>query len=129
MIIQNWLEIHLQNKIYSMSITRKLKIHLSAKSVEPFSQPWINVLGILWIIVKTKGIVKSVLKLLPGEIISRTSVITFFLFAIVNSEYESPDRFDCTNFVLLKYLYDESHVNKHENQRLYSKTIIPLPPL
>jgi hypothetical protein len=49
-------------------------------------------------IVKTKGNVKSLLKLLPGEIISRTYVI----FAIVNSEYENPDSFDCTNLFLQK---------------------------
>ena len=73
-------------------------------------------------IVKTKGSVKSLLKLLPGEIIYRNSVIIFFLFEIVN-----PDRFDCTNLFLLKYLYDESHVKEHGNPRLYSKTIIPLP--
>ena len=62
-------------------------------------------------IVKTKGSVKSLMKLLPGEIISRTSVVTF-LFEIVNSEYENPDGFDCTNFFLLKYLYGESHVKR-----------------
>jgi hypothetical protein len=45
----------------------------------------------------------------------------------VNSEYENPDRFDCTNLFLLKYLYDESHVKEHGNQRLYSKTIFLLP--
>jgi hypothetical protein len=77
-------------------------------------------------IVKTKGSVKSLLKLLPEEIISRTLVI-IFLFSIVNSEYENPDRFNCTHLFLLKYLYDESHVTEHGNQRLYSKTIIPLP--
>jgi hypothetical protein len=83
MIVQNWLEIHIQ-KNYSMSLKRKLKINLSAKSLEPFSQPRINFLGILWMIVKTKGSVKSLLKLLPEEIISRTSVITF---VICNSEF------------------------------------------
>jgi hypothetical protein len=45
----------------------------------------------------------------------------------VNSEYENPDRLYCTNLFLLKYLYDESHVKEHGNQRLYAKTIIPLP--
>jgi hypothetical protein len=39
----------------------------------------------------------------------------------VNSEYENPDRFDCTNLFLLKYLYGKSHVKEHGNQRLYSK--------
>ena len=79
MIIQNWIEIH-NNKtsFYSMSQTRKLKINLSAKSVEAFSQPWINFFGILWMIVKNKGSVKSLLKLLHGEIISGTYVNTFF---------------------------------------------------
>ena len=77
-------------------------------------------------IVKTKGSVKSLLRLLPGEIISRNSVITF-LFAKVNSEYENRNRFDCTNLFLLKYLYDESHVKEHGNPRLYFKKIIPLP--
>ena len=79
MIIQNWLEIH-NNKtcFYSVSQTRKLKINWSAKSVEAFSQPWINFLGILRMIVKTKGSVKSLLKLLSGEIISRTYVNNFF---------------------------------------------------
>jgi hypothetical protein len=76
-------------------------------------------------IVKTRGSVKSLLKLLPGEIISRTSVI-FFYFSIVNSEHENTDRFDGTNLFLLKYLYDDSHVKEHGNQKLYSKTIIPL---
>ena len=52
---------------------------MSAKSVESFSQPWISFLDILWIIVKTKGSVKSLLKLLPGGIISRTHINTFFI--------------------------------------------------
>ena len=69
-------------------------------------------------IVKTKGSVKSLLKLLPGEIISRTSVI-IFLFSIVNSEYENSDRFDCANLFLLKYLYDESHGKKNMETKEY----------
>ena len=74
-------------------------------------------------IAKTKGCVKSLLKLLPGEIISRTYVKTIFLITILNSEYENPDWFGCANFFLQKLLYDESHVKEHWNQRQYSKTI------
>jgi hypothetical protein len=58
MIFQNWLKTF----FYRMSLTRKLKINLSAKSVKAFSQPWLNFLGILWMIVKTKGSIKSLLK-------------------------------------------------------------------
>ena len=67
-----------------------------------------NFLGILRMVVKTRGSVKSLLKLLSGEIISRTYVNTFYLIAIVN-----PDWFGCANLFLQKKLYAKSHVKKN----------------
>ena len=49
-----------------------------------FSLPWINFLGILWMIVKDKGRINSLLKMVPWEVTTRTMSITF---CNINSDF------------------------------------------